>query len=478
MAQKITDTIGPNYFVQFFDGQGNGTSNYSAYAIDEDTCFVTLKDTINTMIDELNGLSGPNSVFAQDMLFIDETPGSDTTTGRIGEDGAVVTVGGDTTTLDINVGTVSLLGIRTPVLQQNKTGGGVSDGTVFCGMDINGNVVLSNSSSQQLFDIASATRTGGVFSAIVDLLETFFDGDEWLAMRTETANTPFVAGANRTASRRLDSYARAFGGFITASNGDAIGPLVIGGGTAGAPRLVIGDGSGTDQITSGFFTSGAGDLSVSITSSQKTQWTSTGIGVFVGVEANPGLYFLGDTDTGFWHPAANTIAASVAATETFRLDPNGNLDLPENARVKGERTASQTFADATVADVAFTAADIFDIGNLTTDVWHNAGGGGPGDEEFTVPTGGNGLYAIILAFDWASPVTNARELLHEITVNNTQVRKSERSVATGEEYSDDISVHVDLVATDVVRARLTQTDSVGALGLDLQGATMSIVKIA
>lgn len=60
---------------------------------------------------------------------------------------------------------------------------------------------------------------------------------------------------------------------------------------------------------------------------------ASGVGVFTSVVAGsgtaalPSYSFVGDTDTGMFSPAANTLAWSVGGTEGVRLDSSGNLGL-------------------------------------------------------------------------------------------------------------------------------------------------------
>jgi hypothetical protein len=49
------------------------------------------------------------------------------------------------------------------------------------------------------------------------------------------------------------------------------------------------------------------------------------------------LAFDGDGDTGFYRPAANTLAAATGATEAFRIDSSQNLLLGSTALISGER---------------------------------------------------------------------------------------------------------------------------------------------
>jgi hypothetical protein len=63
----------------------------------------------------------------------------------------------------------------------------------------------------------------------------------------------------------------------------------------------------------------AGDVSVA-------SLTSTGIATFAaGAEALPAIISTGDPNTGFWFPAADTIAATVAGAEAWRTDNAGNI---------------------------------------------------------------------------------------------------------------------------------------------------------
>ncbi|WP_426031933.1 hypothetical protein [Cypionkella sp. TWP1-2-1b2] len=51
---------------------------------------------------------------------------------------------------------------------------------------------------------------------------------------------------------------------------------------------------------------------------------STGSGSFtLGAEATPSITFVGDTDTGIWHPAANSVGVSAGGAEIARFLPGG-----------------------------------------------------------------------------------------------------------------------------------------------------------
>jgi hypothetical protein len=56
--------------------------------------------------------------------------------------------------------------------------------------------------------------------------------------------------------------------------------------------------------------------------------SASGVTTFAaGTAALPAITTTGDTDTGIWFPAANTVAASTSGTEAMRIDSSGNLLL-------------------------------------------------------------------------------------------------------------------------------------------------------
>jgi hypothetical protein len=55
--------------------------------------------------------------------------------------------------------------------------------------------------------------------------------------------------------------------------------------------------------------------------------SATSVAAALGAVGTPSYTFTGDLNTGFWSPAANTIAASTDGSERMRLDSSGNLGL-------------------------------------------------------------------------------------------------------------------------------------------------------
>jgi len=64
----------------------------------------------------------------------------------------------------------------------------------------------------------------------------------------------------------------------------------------------------------------SGTTALTIDTSQRAAFVA-------GTAALPAITTTGDTDTGIWFPAANTIAASTSGTERMRIDSSGNLQF-------------------------------------------------------------------------------------------------------------------------------------------------------
>jgi hypothetical protein len=257
-------------------------------------------------------------------------------------------------------------------------------------------------------------------------------GDDWVELSDATglgSTDTFTAKLFDEPAHRLNRVERLLSGFVldTSPTPEAIGPVVIPGGSAATPGWVLGDGNTNRDLTSGFYRIGADRLG---------------------------------------YAAAGVLALEVDAT--------GQLDLPLNFRVKGRRTLTQTLTGASgLVDVDFTAADDFDIG-----LWHDPGGGSP--EAFVVPTGGNGTYVITAAIEWAPAVTNRRDIRVEVQLNTTLITGGQSSarLEIDEDHASTVTVVSVLAAGNTVRVQASHDDVDGALGLDIIDATLSIVKLA
>ena len=187
--------------------------------------------------------------------------------------------------------------------------------------------VLSNTT--QAADVGGALTFGGYyisttnsvdFASILGAKEnsTSNNAAGYLAFGTRPA------GGNMTERMRIDSSGNV--GIGTSSPSyklEVNGTLGVTGATvyAGSAVMTIGDATRTSSssTTTGAIVCGGG-LGV---------WSNINLGGAVitaaGAVGTPAYTTNGDTDTGLWFPAANTVAASTAGTERLRIDSSGNL---------------------------------------------------------------------------------------------------------------------------------------------------------
>ena len=442
MANKLI--AGTNYFDSFSDGEAGGASSFFNYSPNLDINFAAIADSVNSLVDEVRGVQGPNQTLILDAMVLDDPTGVGATTSVVvGTDSYVVSFI-STTRVDVTAGVA--------VIASNKVAS--SSGTValaprlgtqdgpdwfdFIALDINGEVTINTTIGSQALDLyrVEVNAAGSLFISPINLqrLGTWqyaIDGDAWVEMSDATGlgGTTFPQVLSDEPKVRINQMARLLSGFTTdlQPTPATIGPFVIPGGTEALPGLVLGNGSGTN-----------------------------------------------DLDTGWYRVGADRIRYSVGGADALEIDAAGQLDLITNFRVKGRRTASQTIGDGGVLeDVDFTAADDFDIGT-----WHDPGGGAP--EDFTVPTDGGGTYLITAAIEWAEAITNIRDIRVEVQVGGTLIPGAQSSarLELGEDHASTIAVAVVLAAGNVVTVQVSQDDTVAALGLDVIDATLSIVKVA
>lgn len=81
----------------------------------------------------------------------------------------------------------------------------------------------------------------------------------------------------------------------------------------------------------------------------------------VGSEGSPGVVFAGDADTGFWHPAANTVAYSAGGVERWRSSTSA-FALSQGLNWR----ASQDVASATTTDLGAVTGNVVRITGTTT----------------------------------------------------------------------------------------------------------------
>lgn len=528
MANPIVP--GQGYWELFSNGQGLiPVADYFDYTPDLDANFTLLRETVNTVIAEVKAIAGPNALFGQDVLFLDDpTIAPTTTTGRIGRNTVRFTInGGNPALVDISPGAMSLIGLRTDVPFQQKGYVGAS-ATIFLGMDVNGVASWSASAGAQLFDVATGVWDGAQFTSVTDLLETFLDGDEVYQQRTEPADTPFNPTSSpiqlRSPSERLDNFSRAFGGYSTLSNGDPLGPFLIAGGTAGAPRIGLATGADPPVVdaNAGLYRSAASQLSFSTASTERVRLGVAGLQVLNGSAGTPSLSFFGDPDTGvyrhavnelglvcnganallvretqaragvagsagtpYWScdvanrdttgiyfPADDELGISTNGTEAVRIGSAQVVTFPLQPAGSATRAALQNIANNTATAVLLTAED-FDI-TAQHDTVTNP-------DRVTIGTGEGGRYTVSAQVTFDESTGNggvggvAGLRLVEITVNGTT---RGRTLIHGDGTNDEgpsCSTVVNLVATDIIRVVATQ---VTGGTMDITNSRLSWAKVS
>jgi hypothetical protein len=191
-----------------------------------------------------------------------------TATGTVNLTGATVSNGGSVTTIDINGGTVDGVTI----------GGAAAGAGTFTNLTASGTVNFTGATVSNLGSVTTADINGGTVDGVT----------------IGGASAGAATFTNLTASGTIN-----FTG-ATVSNGGSVTTIDINGGTIDG--AVIGGAS----AAAGTFT------------------TAT---VGAGTVGAPSLTTTGDTNTGIWFPAADTLAASTGGSERMRIDSSGNVGI-------------------------------------------------------------------------------------------------------------------------------------------------------
>ena len=102
-------------------------------------------------------------------------------------------------------------------------------------------------------------------------------------------------------------------------------------------------GSGAVVLANGASITNASINNTTIGASTPTTGAFT-VGTFnLGAVATPSITFAGDANTGFWSPAADTVAVSTNAAERLRIDSAGVISQPNATSGSGSIVGEQTF---------------------------------------------------------------------------------------------------------------------------------------
>ncbi len=478
MAQTIN--LGLTTYVDDF--QNNNTAYgrvapYTQYSVDLDTNFRTLRATLNTVIAELNAVQAPNAGLGTDILGFDDPArvGGITQTGRVGLDSFRVAIGSPTSQLTVTKGVVLLSGVALRNALGATLVGSGGAGTRYISVDSQGAIFQSSTINANSLDLAEATWNGSAFTAVTNydngtarVVQVFFDGDEYEKQLIRAVLSPtWTAKTYRVHSLRFRALERLLAGLTTDDDGAAIGPHVHPDGTASAPGLTF-----VTQQNLGVYRAGTDILGLATNAAIRCRVVNAGFQLDLdGTAAAPVISWSADTNMGLRREAADTLTFVTAGVDVGRFDPQGNLDLPTNGRVKGSRTATQSIATATATFIDFNAADEFDIGT-----WHDHASGTLGTREsFTVPTGYAGTYLVIAHVNWAAPAAAMPTLL-EITLNGTAIAETfQKDVANAENAAFSLAAVLVLADADVLKVRVTQASGAN---VNVDAARFTIVKAA
>lgn len=471
MATKLS-TDPSVYFVNFATGNDFTPSTYFQYAADMDTNFLAIRTSVNQLVDEVTALGGPNSQAPIDSLRINDPNGpvGVLQNGVIGQHSYEVSInGGDATMLDVQAGQAIAGGQRVESSALvNLTGSGGS-GTRWVALDANGVPTLQTAATQAVLDIASINWNGTIFTgAVTQLARIFFDGDEYLEMRSRPVDTSVWSTGGGGVARsgfkvfrlfadRVLALERLISGRSTEGDGSALPALGLRGGTAALPAFVSTDGSGTRDTTTGWFRQAANVWAFAASAAEVLRLQSAGIRLILGSEGTPPYSFIGDGDTGIFSPGANRLAFTTAGNRALEIDELGNVDFVLQTRGEATATAFSLASGAALSSITLDA-EVEDVG----------GSFSAPSADITVPVGANLRWNAILEvfFDEStssSPNTGHREIA--LQFNGNDLGRVRVAAASSGDTRLTTTAEFVMGGAQVLRARAAQ-DSGGAMDVD------------
>ncbi len=231
-------------------------------------------------------------------------------------------------------------------------------------------------------------------------------------------------------------------------------------GTVAAPGI----GFDQDEDT-GLYAPAVGELAVTLAGTKRFHLAADQARFRDGAVGAPALAFDADLDTGFYRPGDNRLAAATAGVPRLELDAAGNLDLPTNMGAIVRRASAQTsLASGSSHQISWDTEDR-DIGGWIAVT----------STDLTVPSDGDGLYAITLEVVWDNAATPAglRECWIEAAGSNYCPHVYDAWADRDHELHS--CTIVSLSASDVVRGIVRQSQG---SALDLLEARLAIQKIA
>jgi len=180
--------------------------------------------------------------------------------------------------------------------------------------------------------------TGSLTAPDVNFTSTAITGSDVMMKIDATALTGSAVALQINASGSQTSYA------ISASNGTIIGTIFSGSAFSGNfTGSVFGTSSwATNSLTASYLTPAnsytiAGLTNNGSLSQQGTLSMGSGYQLLAttGTAPIPGISFVGDTNTGIYAPAADTLGFSISGSERVRIDSNGNVGIGTSSPAAG-----------------------------------------------------------------------------------------------------------------------------------------------
>jgi len=457
----------------FENGNGTPINQYASYATDMDNNFTSIEVVVNQLRNESNASIGTTAVLVTNLIeganVVSTKTGSGfVIEGRIGADSLTVTISpSDTVTLAAGQ---FYAGSRIDCPQAVYDFGTLfpsdpaDDGTYYIAIDTNGvpqiPTKLINQSFKDIWTVDWDVGTNTVSNA-VSLMETLVDGNDFQRCLRPTGHASSGVPANQIhdeINKRFENIERLMRGVLTnaQTDGAALKPMAIGG-SAGAPGLILSDGT-TYDTTTGLYRLAANLLGVAVSGTANALFSAGQVLVNAGTEALPGVAGIADSDTGIEWPGSNVLNLITAGSDALTIDADGAVNLPSQPRARVKRSSTfQNIADAANADVSFDTEEV-DIGGL----WVSG-------TAITVPKAGWYQMNGWIQFDESSSsgTANSGDRKAGFSLNGTliegQVQASYPATGAGDTRVQ-VSEQVQLSASDVIRLVAYQ-DSGGTMDI-------------